>query len=165
MGEAGKSADRAIIISPTVRVESAFVSTALRENMLASLYRTPRHNGPLPRSTLAHNSDGSPFVVSSELQRIVSELSAAVKAKEKGKTIVSDSASGSSKNKKHKSRDMRPGMFTPPTFHLLSRTSASSSKFEDMNVDSSPDREVVVSRARAPISAPPLAWARNEGSF
>ena len=164
--EAGKSTSTSIIISPTVRAESNLVSTALRENVLASLYRTPSPHGPLPRSNLARNADGSPFVVSSELRRIVSELSAAVKAKEKGKTVVSDSAaSGSKKKKKRKPRDPRPGMFTPPSFHLLSQSSPSSSEYDDMNVDSSPDREGFVCGLTAPIAAPPLAWARNEGNI
>ena len=159
--EAGQSASKAIILSPTVRAEGNLGRTVVRERLLASLLRTPSPHGVLPNANQPWNLDASPFMVSSELQRIVAELSAAVKEKDhakKGKDVAVDLPCGTSRT-----RNTCPGMFTPPTFHLLSQSSSSSADYDYMNVDSSPDRDDVGQGTSAPIYAPPLAWAQITG--
>ena len=75
---------------------------------------------------------GTPAAVSDEVRKLVSEYSAAIHAR-KGKAVKVDAGAGPSKP-----RDDRPGMFTPPTFSLLTLSPQANSEIDDMNVDSSP---------------------------
>ena len=62
-----------------------------------------------------------------------------------------------------KPRDDRPGMFTPPTFHLLSQSQETDSKNDDMNVDYSPDRVVCENHPLTSIASDIIPFNPEQG--
>lgn len=156
------SARNAILISPTARADpSEEGRSANRPFQLSPLPPLPHPLEHLSNVRVPFKGDGMTVPFSNDLVKVISELSAAVKERDrerKGKAIKVESGL-----RLRKERDNRPGMFTPPPFNIMSQSTQSDGDIDDMNVDSSPDKYVDDRAQMEPIDAVPLAWDPDQG--
>jgi len=158
------SATNAILISPTARADpSEEGRSANRPFQLSPLPPLTHPLEHLSNVRVPFKGDGMTVPFSNDLVKVVSELSAAVKERDrerKGKATKVESGW-----RLRKERDNHPGMFTPPPFNIMSQSTQSDGDIDDMNVDINPEKDVGARDEMVPIDAVPLAWDPDRGTL